>query len=75
MEYTDPKQGITVSAPDGLTCAEINEGLRGLIRENEQLSLRASVVCAGWDAFNSGPGSNLQRMARAYAAMKAAEEV
>ncbi len=36
-EYTDPKQGITVSAPDELTCAEINEGLRGLIRENELL--------------------------------------
>lgn len=75
MEYTDPKQGITVSAPDSLTCAEINEGLRGLIRENEQLSARRSVACVGWDAFNSEPGSNLQRMARAYTAMKAAEEV
>lgn len=134
MEYTDPKQGITVSAPKGLTCAEINQGLRGLIDENEQLltgqrsaqrvedkigqaaqmsrsvegpaleyvisdqvdqmallyaillelrkiapsessrlDLKTAVAAAGWDAFNSGPGSNLQRMGRAYAAMKAAE--
>lgn len=37
MKYTDPRTGIMVSAPKGLSPAKINEGLRRLIDENEQL--------------------------------------
>lgn len=43
MKYTDPKLGITVSAPDGLSHAEINAGLRGLIDDLDDLAERRSA--------------------------------
>lgn len=135
MEYTKPRQGITVNIPVGMEASEVIKELRlmaddresrGPLAEEEgglsgqadkigraatkaplpegveyhqsdsvnqmvllyailtelrkitpskpeHSTLKTAVINAGLVAFESGPGSNLQRMARAYTAMKAAD--